>query len=262
MRTARIFPRKTNATPDDEHAYVGRVPEGYDHYDISVTFSWDIQAAERLAEKCPGKVSLGGPAFGSPGGDFEPGKYLKKGYVITSRGCPNQCWFCDVHKREGDIRELPITEGWDILDSNLLACSDHHVWKVFNMLSRQPKKARFTGGLDTKILKQWHVDGLRKLKPYCVYVAYDTPDDLEPLVEAGRKFVLAGFTKASHKLRCYVLCGHHGDTIENAEKRMKETWAAGFLPMAMVYRDRNYQDWAGFQRSFSRPAITAGLLKG
>ena len=57
-------------------------------------------------------VHMGGPAFNMPGGDFVPGMYLKKGYVITSRGCPNRCWFCSVPRREGGrLRELPITEG-------------------------------------------------------------------------------------------------------------------------------------------------------
>jgi hypothetical protein len=32
-------------------------------------------------------VKVGGPAFSAPGGDFIPGRYMKRGYVITSRGC-------------------------------------------------------------------------------------------------------------------------------------------------------------------------------
>ena len=40
------------------------------------------------------------------GGDFVPGRYLAPGYVITSRGCPNRCWFCSVWRREGALREF------------------------------------------------------------------------------------------------------------------------------------------------------------
>ena len=48
--------------------------------------------------------------------------YMKPGYVITSRGCPNRCWFCAVPKREGyQLRELPVTDGWIVADDNLLA---------------------------------------------------------------------------------------------------------------------------------------------
>jgi radical SAM superfamily enzyme YgiQ (UPF0313 family) len=100
-------------------------------------------------------VTVGGPAFDEPGGEFVPGMYLKPGYVITSRGCPNNCWFCQVPKREGGvIRELEIKDGNNILDDNLLACSEDHIRKVFDMLKKQ-KYGRpfFTGGLEAARLK-------------------------------------------------------------------------------------------------------------
>lgn len=40
----------------------------------------------------------------------------------------------------------------------------------------------------------------------------------------------------SHALRAYVLCGWPKDTLEDATRRMGETLAAGFMPMAMLYR--------------------------
>lgn len=129
MQIARVFPRKTKATPDDELVFTKPPPKkglpDIDEVHISVTFTYDIPKAEQLAEEW-GKigipVKLGGPAYNLPGGDFIPGLYLKKGYIITSRGCPNKCWFCSVPKREGNqIRELPITEGFNLLDDNLLA---------------------------------------------------------------------------------------------------------------------------------------------
>ncbi len=71
---------------------------------------------------------------------------MKKGYVITSRGCPNRCWFCAVPKREGGrLRELPVTDGWIITDDNFLACSAKHIDQVFAMLKRQPHRPQFTG---------------------------------------------------------------------------------------------------------------------
>jgi hypothetical protein len=66
--------------------------------------------------------------------------YLKHGYVITSRGCNNACWFCKVPTREGGLRELPITAGHNILDDNFLGCSEKHIRAVFEMLKTQPKK--------------------------------------------------------------------------------------------------------------------------
>ena len=117
---------------------------------ISVTFTYDMQKAERLADMWSATglpVRMGGPAFCEPGGAFVPGRYLKYGYVITSRGCPNRCWFCSVPKREGGVlRELPITSGWNVLDDNLLACSEAHIRAVFAMLMQRQERPAFTGG--------------------------------------------------------------------------------------------------------------------
>lgn len=49
--------------------------------------------------------------------------------------------------------ELPITDGYNVLDDNLLACSEKHIHDVFDMLKRQKEKPIFTGGIEAKILK-------------------------------------------------------------------------------------------------------------
>ena len=127
MKIAHVFPRRTKATPDDPLAFTGPPPRGglpdIEEVHVSVAFTYDMEKACQLAEqwmKLGVPVHMGGPAFNMPGGDFVPGMYLKKGYVITSRGCPNRCWFCSVPRREGGrLRELPITEGNIVLDDNL-----------------------------------------------------------------------------------------------------------------------------------------------
>lgn len=95
MKIARVFPRHTAMTPDDELAFVDCPPPmlilpEIDEVHISVAFSWDKARAEQLAEmwRAVGvPVTVGGRAYRDPGGDFVPGMYIKKGAVITSRGC-------------------------------------------------------------------------------------------------------------------------------------------------------------------------------
>jgi len=273
MKIIRLFPRRTTATPNDALVRVDCPPGLFDEADevhISVAFIWDLPVAERLENlwRHVAPVRIGGPATGERGGNFTPGMYLKPGYVITSRGCPNRCWFCSVPKREGALRELAITDGWNILDDNLLACPEEHIRAVFAMLHRQKRvghRAEFTGGLEAAKLQPWHVEEIRKLAPESVFFAYDTPDDLEPLVDAGRLFQQAGYGRNNHHLRAYVLCGYAKDTFEAAEKRMRQVVDAGFWPMAMVWRNRHgnvSQEWARFQRLWARPAISANLAKG
>lgn len=265
----RVFPHRTTATPIDELAFIGNPPMFWpdaDEVHVSVTFSWDRAEGERLANAWTATglpVTLGGPAHDAPGGEFVPGRYLKPGYTITSRGCPNRCWFCVVPKREGGLRELEIADGWNVLDDNLLRCSEPHVHDVFAMLKRQTHRPEFTGGLEAKALKGWHVDLLADMKPARMYFAYDTPDDLEPLRQAGAMLAEAGLRRESHCVCAYVLIGYPRDSFPAAEERLRDAWAAGFFPFAMLYRDQRgvvRRDWAHFQRTWVRPQSVATML--
>jgi radical SAM superfamily enzyme YgiQ (UPF0313 family) len=84
-----------------------KLPEDIEEIHVSVSFSFDFEEAERLYEAWS-KVTptkIGGPATGQRGEEFVPGKYLKRGYVITSRGCyqKNNCFFCTMPGREGPV---------------------------------------------------------------------------------------------------------------------------------------------------------------
>jgi hypothetical protein len=114
MRLIRVFPRRTKATPNDALAYFGP-PDRFAEADevlVDCTFTYDKPTAERLAEqwRVVAPTKLGGVAYGDPGGEFVPGRYIKLGYGITSRGCPMRCWFCSVWKRDPTPRLLPIVD--------------------------------------------------------------------------------------------------------------------------------------------------------
>ena len=266
----RVFPRKTTATPDDDLVRIGVLPTMFDKADevhISVTFKEDLGIADYLYSqwKHVADTKIGGAATGQSSGEFVPGMYLKHGYTITSRGCPNNCWFCDVWKREGDVREIEIKPGWNLLDDNILACSDDHIKAVFKMLGEQDRPAELTGGLEAARLKQWHVEELYKLKPKQLFFAYDTPNDYEPLVEASKLLLAGGFTASpkSHRLRCYVLCGYPKDTFEKAELRIKQVAKLGYFPMGMVYQGKSgiNSEWRAWRRLWCNPYIIHSLLK-
>jgi len=262
----RVFPRRTKATPYDNFVRFGPPdmldpPEGCEEAHISVTFTEDLDLGRDLlrAWRRVLPAQIGGPACGDPGSDFTPGLYLQPGHVITSRGCPNDCWFCLVPRREGPIRELPISEGHIIHDSNILACSMTHIQAVFDMLARQVKRPVFAGGLEAARIDQRIANSLRRIKTDRLYCAYDTPDDCEPIFEAGKLLRNAGFTR--HHLFAYVLIGYKGDTLRKATSRLLATWRAGFVPYAMLYdRDRGDR-WTRFQRQWCRPAVVKRLCR-
>jgi hypothetical protein len=242
-------------------------PPECDEVHISVAFTYDIEKAQKMTEAWAkiAPVKLGGPALNDPGSAFIPGRYLKNGYVITSRGCPNRCWFCMAAKREGEIRELSITEGWNVLDNNLLACSPSHVYRVFEMLSRQTRRAEFTGGLEAARMTNNIACRLSLLNPRRIFFAYDTPNDREPLAEAMQMCRLANIKIKSHIVSAYVLVGYPRDTFSAAEERLNFVLSLGIFPFAMLYRDEAGRlptlEWRKFQREWVRPKIIGCKLK-
>jgi hypothetical protein len=268
VKLIRVFPRRTKATPDDDLARFGP-PDLFDEADevhVSVTFTYDKAIAERLAEqwRYVAPVKIGGVAYGDTSLEFIPGRYIKPGYTITSRGCPRRCWFCGVWKKWPQANPLPIYDGWNVLDDNLLACPRDHVEAVFAMLRRQPGRVAFTGGLEALSLQDYQVDLLASLTPRpTMFWAYDPGDAFETLEYAARRMLAAGFTRESHRLRVYVLIGYPKDTFEAADARLHEMLGIGFTPMAMLWRPetpsqekhRPAPEWRAFQRSWARPAI-------
>lgn len=243
-KVARIFPTRTNYTPDDDLAFFGSpglFPPEVDEAMVSCVFTWDKPRAEALADEwsrvC--KTTLGGPAYDDPGEELTPGLFLRKGMVLTSRGCCHGCKFCFVPRREGSIRELPIVEGNRLLDSNILACSDDHVKAVFTMLKRQKGKVGLHGGFDTRLIKPWHIDLLADMRSKVerLYIAFDsdTPANRDRLVEAIKMIRDdAGLSLA--QLRCFVLMGYGNDAPELADSRCEWVLSAGAVPFASYYR--------------------------
>jgi hypothetical protein len=166
------------------------------------TFTYDKARAEELAEqwRYVAPVKVGGVAYGDTSLEFIPGRYIKPGYTITTRGCPRRCWFCGVWKKWPTVNVLPIYEGWNVLDDNLLAAPRDHVEAVFAMLRNQRRRIEFTGGLEALSLQDYQVDLLASLKPRPnMFFAYDPQDEFETLESAARRLLEAGFTKQSHR---------------------------------------------------------------
>lgn len=256
----RVFPRQTKWTPTDALAFVGdpglfRPP--VQPVRVSVTFTWDIPEGERLARAWGAyypDVQIGGPAFGDPGGEFVPGRFIKPGVTITSRGCPKSCPWCFVPGREGTVRELPITDGWIVQDNNLLACSRPHIEAVFAMLRRQKHAAIFSGGIDATLLQPWHRDLIDSIRLKELWFACDSPGALAVLERAA--VILDGIKQG--KRRCYVMVGYNGEAVADAERRLERVFQLGFDPFCQLFRgqgEREYdREWKALNRKWSRPA--------
>lgn len=279
MKIIRVFPRRTNATPTDELAFVGFPPlyrPTANAVHISVTFTWDRPIAEDLADSWGSYyeiVEIGGPAYEDPGGTFVPGMYLAKGYTITTRGCPNHCSFCLIPEREGELRCLPIRPGRIILDNNLLAAPRGHIERVLDMLADQPGPRIFSGGLEAVRLEEWFVQAITAIRFKRLFLAYDRPTQAGAVADA---ISLVRYYGHRHdKIGCYLLCGYQGDTLDHAARRRQQVIDWGGTPYPMYYQSRDSNgtipaEWHAFiGASWVRPGAVhdskdgylAGLVK-
>lgn len=259
----RVFPHRTHWTPDDALAFVGFPPlfrpeDRSIPVRVSVVFKWHIEQAQKMAEAWRAfydDVQIGGPAFDDPGGEFTPGRFLKVGCTITSRGCPKKCGWCNVPKIwKGKIIELPIKSGWIVQDDNLLATSETHTRAVFDMLRAQKRRIYFNGGLDKHYLKSWHREMFDSIKIGELWFACDTEADIPWLEKAA--VILAGLPQ--RKLRCYTMIGYDGETLEAAVKRCERVFEMGFMPFTQLYQPNETKvyplEWREVRRKWSRPA--------
>jgi hypothetical protein len=227
---------------------------------ISVTFTWHKGAAELLRQEWADhyrSVYVGGPAYdGGAGGAFTPGLFLKTGCTITSRGCVKSCGWCV--ERNNPLRELDITPGWIVQDSNLLACSESHIRAVFDMLRAQGRRIYFNGGLDKHFLRPWHRTLFDSIPIGELWFACDQAADLPALDRAAG--ILEGIPL--RKRRCYTMIGYDSETPEEAERRIQAVFDLGFMPFCQLYQPdetRVYsEEWRRVRRKWSRPAAYMG----
>ena len=259
----RVFPSGTKWTPRGDLSFVGGPPlfgvPDLPVY-ISVTFSWDMKEARRIAREWSSvtpRVVIGGPACGTYSEEFIPGVFVKEGVTFTSRGCPKNCLWCRVKECEGPLREINIAPGYIVQDNNLLACSRPHIERVFDMLRQQKRGIIFSGGLDIDYLQPWHVDLLKTIRVKELWVACDTAADLKRLEKAAD--MLADFSV--EKKRCYVMIGFGDETPNEGERRCEAVYGKGFLPFVQYNQPDSTtrrvvpKDWRYIVWKWARPAV-------
>lgn len=263
---ARVFPRRTRMSPTDPDAYFGPpelfMPE-YSEVHVSVVFTWDIEYAKILADQWShvAPVKIGGPAIDGEGNGFIPGRYVKKGVTITSRGCPNRCSFCMV---KSPLKELKIHPGNNIIDNNLLACSKDHLDKVFAMLKGQ-KRIKLSGGLEARRITDKIVEQIKSLSLRQLWIAYDHPSNLKS-VKKAMSILMRYYNRDA--IGCYCLIGYQNDTIDAALGRLEQIVELGAFPYAMLYRGPDGKcpepgmAWRKLQKMWTRPAYIRARIKG
>jgi hypothetical protein len=159
---------------------------------------------------------------------------------FLTRGCPRNCKFCVVGKKEGlcSKQVADLSEFWrgeqreiKLLDPNLLACKDHE--KILQQLIDSKARVDFTQGLDIRLINKDNIALLNKVKTKMIHFAWDNPK--QDLTEYFKLFLKHTNIKADRNRSVYVLTNFNS-TIEEDLHRIYILRDLGYSPYVMIYQ--------------------------
>ena len=184
-------------------------------------------------------------------------------YGFLTRGCPNNCAFCLVTKKEGKVshKVADLSEWWDgqkhieLLDPNILACRQH--LELLEQLANSGAWVNFNQGLDARFITEKNLEILSRIKIKTVHFAFD--------FMRNEKRIIEGLTLAREKLNVtdrnaivYMLT-NFDTTIKDDLYRVSAIKNAGFSPDVRIYRKtslpkrhilRDLQRWCNNRATF------------
>jgi len=158
-------------------------------------------------------------------------------YGFLTRGCPRNCSFCIVSKKEGcksyqvaDLNYFHNNQKYiKLLDPNILACkdSDHLLIELKNTKAL----IDFTQGLDIRFMDHDKINILNQIKIKMIHFAWDNYEfKTFNLLKEFRK----SFKFSNSKLRVYVLVNYN-TTIDQDLERIYKLLEVGYEPYIMIY---------------------------
>lgn len=161
-------------------------------------------------------------------------------YGFLTRGCPNDCGFCIVTKKEGrcSVKVADLSEFWrgqkgiKLLDPNLLACKEH--MDLLQQLVDSKAKVDFTQGLDARFINEKNIQLLKKINISMIHFAFDFMRNEENITK-GLKLAKKHLGISDRNAIVYMLTNYN-TTMEQDLYRVKAIREAGFAPDVRIYR--------------------------
>lgn len=161
-------------------------------------------------------------------------------YGFLTRGCPNNCGFCIVSKKEGlqSRKVADLSEFWrgqkyiKLLDANILACRDRV--ELLQQLIDSRATVDITQGLDARFITEEIAEMLNKIKMENLHFAFDFMKNEKAIVRGLQTFRKIS-TKHKSKLIVYMLT-NYDTTIEEDLYRVTKIEESGFIPDVRIYR--------------------------
>lgn len=158
---------------------------------------------------------------------------------FLTRGCPRNCGFCVVGKKEGcrseQVAELSEFHRGQklikLLDPNILACGNHE--KLLQNLADSGARVDFTQGLDIRLTNPDNIKLLNAVRAPILHFAWDNPK--EDLTEHFKQFAELSSIKSDSNKGVYVLVNFNS-TLDEDLYRIYTLRDLGFLPYVMIYQ--------------------------
>lgn len=160
-------------------------------------------------------------------------------YGFLTRGCPRNCPFCIVSKKEGKISKkvANLSEFWrgqkniKLLDPNILACKENI--ELLQQLADSKASVDFTQGLDARCISNKNIDVLSKIKVKMVHFAFDLIKEEEKILR-GLKLYKNATNIDETKTGVYILTNYN-TSFEEDMYRIKKVQELGYRPYIMIF---------------------------
>ena len=169
-----------------------------------------------------------------------------------TRGCPRNCGFCVVGKKEGlcSYQVSELSEFWrgqkeiKLLDPNLLACKDHE--RILKQLADSQAKIDFSQGLDIRLINTDNIQLLNQVKNQMIDFAWDNPK--QDLTKYFKVYAEHTKIKSDRNKVVYVLTNYNSSFDEDLY-RIYTLRDLGYSPYVMIYqKDTANRDIKRLQR--------------
>lgn len=199
-----------------------------------------------------------------PDYDLYPQYTKDTAYGFLTRGCPNNCSFCSVSKKEGRVshKVADLNEFWKgqkyvkLLDPNILACKDKI--DLLNQLKLSKAKIDFTQGLDARFITEDIAYLLKDIKKETVHFAFDFMKNEKAIINGLKIYAdVVGLGSRASDKTVYMLT-NFDTTYEEDIYRINKIEELGFVPDVRIYRKnsapqitRDLQRWCNNRLIYS-----------
>lgn len=189
-------------------------------------YGLDNQLPDSVEHQCP---------------DYDLYQIKNTAYGYLTRGCPMQCSFCIVSRKEGTKSEqvAELNEFWNgqkeikLLDPNITACKDSE--KLFEKLIESGAWIDFTQGLDVRLLTDRHAEQLNRMRLKLLHFAWDQYE-FQTYEKLKR---IRPLLKYNHRRLIVYVLTNFDTTHEQDLERVYKLRELGYDPYVMIFDKGN-----------------------